>query len=146
MSKIFRDLKIGNYIFLVGHPELITKESIVESFRLFRVETMIETLDGKRNPLLCLGGKFIDTTSGERADEYVSFFTAGSTELIDGRISKIRIDKWSEIYEKTVSEYRVFLCFSSVAAGLEFLKNRLETYLTDIKESEELNNEAEKQQ
>ena len=140
MSKIFRDLKAGDTIFLVGNLDFIVHEDLVENFGLFKVKSILETQDGKRNPLTCISGEYFSTLDIKTSK--IAYFTALSEDEINGHESNIRIDEWSEVFTRTISGYHIFLCFQDVESGLEFLSERFKKYLIDIQESREINNKA----
>ena len=141
MNKKFEDLKKGDTIFLVGSPDFILHEDLVENFGLFIIESILETLDGKRNPIVCLGGKYIGTIPDPN-EKKVAYFTAIKTEDIRGYKANIRVDEWSEVFTKTISKNLTFLCFSDVNSGLDYLEEKFNKYKKDIEESREINNEA----
>lgn len=140
MSKTFKELKKGDTIFLVGSPDLIVHEDLVEGFGIFVIKNIIETLDGKRNPLICISGNYNSVPEIDKGK--VAYFTALSENEICGHIASVRLDEWSEVFTKTVSSQHTFLCFPDVASGLDFLETRLKKYLEDIKESREINNKT----
>jgi len=140
MSKIFKELKAGDTIFLVGSPDFILHEDLVENFGLFMVKSVIETLDGKRKPLTCVSGEYLRTSDIESPK--VAYFTALSEDTINGKPASIRIDEWSDIFTRTISSNQIFLCFQDVESGLGFLEERFKKYLDDIQESREINNKA----
>lgn len=142
MKKLFKELKPGDTIFLVGNPDFIAHEDLPENFGIFTIKTIIKTLDGKRNSIVCLGGEFRSVLEEDMTKEFVAYFIAVEDCEITGNQASIRIDKWSEKFTKTISEYRDFLCFPDVESGLIWLENRFKKYLEDIKESREINNKA----
>lgn len=140
MSKTFKELKAGDTIFLAGNSDFIVHEDLVENFGLFKIKKVIETTDGKQNPITCISGEYFSTLDVENLK--VAYFTALSENTINGHISSIRIDEWSEVFTKTISIYSTFLCFQDVESGLGFLEIRFKKYLADIQESREINNKA----
>lgn len=140
MSKTFKELKSGDTIFLVGNSDFIVHEDLVENFGLFKVKSVLETLDGKRNPLMCISGEYLGTSDIESSK--VAYFTALSGNIINGHAASIRIDEWSEAFTRTISSYSTFLCFQDVESGLSYLSERFKKYLDDIQESREINNKA----
>lgn len=140
MSKTFKELKSGDTIFLVGSPDFIVHPDLVENFGLFNVKSVLETLDGKRNPLTCISGEYLGTSDIESPK--VAYFTALSEDTINGQAASIRIDEWSEVFTRTISSNQIFLCFQDVESGLGFLEERFKKYLDDIQESREINNKA----
>lgn len=140
MSKTFKELKAGDTIFLTGNSDFIVHEDLVENFGLFKVKSVLETLDGKRNPLTCISGEYLGTSDIESPK--VAYFTALSEDTINGHTNSIRIDEWSEVFTRTISSNQIFLCFQDVESGLGFLEIRFKKYLTDIQESREINNKA----
>ena len=142
MSKTFKQLKTGETIFLVGNPDFIAHEDLVENFGLFTIKTLISTLDGKQNPIVCLGGEFRSVVDEGMTKKSVAYFTAPEDYEITGHHASIRVDSWSTKFTRTISEYRNFLCFPDVESGLGWLENKFKKYLEDIKESREINNKA----
>ena len=140
MSKIFKELKAGDIIFLTGNSDFIVHSDLVENFGLFKVKSVLETLDGKRNPLTCISGEYISTSDVEFPK--VAYFTALSGDTINGQAASIRIDEWSETFTRTISSYNTFLCFQDVESGLSYLEERFKKYMADIQESREINNKA----
>ena len=140
MSKTFKELKAGDTIFLTGNSDFIVHSDLVENFGLFKVKSVLETLDGKRNPLTCISGEYISTSNIESPK--VAYFTALSGNIINGQTASIRIDEWSEAFTRTISSYNTFLCFQDVESGLGFLEIRFKKYIYDIQESREINNKA----
>jgi len=138
MKKLFKELKPGDTIFLVGSPDFIAHEDLVENFSLFKIKDIIPTLDGKRNQIICLSGEFYSILTDIK-EKKISYFTTLKDVDITGHQASIRIDEWSEKFTKTISEYRTFLCFPDVNSGLDFLEKRFKKYLEDIKESKEIN-------
>ena len=118
-----KDLKPGDSLFLVG--SIMPDENIENSFSKFEVKSTLETLDGKRNTITCISGKI---------DDSIAYFTALSNEDINGIRVKIRIDKWSEKFTRTISDYRKFLSFSNNTEGLDFLERKFSEYIKNIKE------------
>ena len=141
MSKQFNQLKVGDTIFLVGNPDFILHEDLVENFGLFTIKNIIPTLDGKRNPIVCLGGEYFGIIPDPTIKK-VAYFTAPDNYVISGYQTDIRFDDWSEKFTKIISEYRTFLCFPDVNSGLDFLELKFGKYLEDIKESREINKKA----
>lgn len=140
MSKTFKELKAGDTIFLVGNSDFIVHKDLVENFGLFKVKSVLETLDGKRNPLTCISGEYFSTLDVKNLK--VAYFTALSKDTINGHTSGIRIDEWSEVFTRTISSNHVFLCFQDVESGLGFLEERFKKYAVDIQESREINNKS----
>lgn len=140
MSKTFKELKAGDTIFLTGNSDFIVHPDLVENFGLFKVKSVIETLDGKRNPLTCISGEYFGTSNIE--SPRVAYFTALSGDTINGQAASIRIDEWSEVFTRTISSYNTFLCFQDVKSGLGFLEERFKKYIADIQESREINNKV----
>lgn len=140
MSKTFKELKAGDTIFLTGNSDFIVHSDLVENFGLFKVKSVLETLDGKRNPLTCISGEYLGTSDIESPK--VAYFTALSEDTINGHTSSIRIDEWSEVFTRTISSNQIFLCFQDVESGLGFLEERFKKYTSDIQESREINNKA----
>lgn len=145
MKKLFKELKPGDTIFLVGNPEFIVHEDLPENFSLFIIENIIKTLDGKRVPIVCLSGKYLAAPDAEEGKKKVSYFTAPEDLEINGHKATLRVDEWSEIFTKTISKNLVFLCFQDIDSGLDFLKSRFEKYLEDIRESKEINQRAQEE-
>lgn len=141
MKKLFKELKPGDTIFLVGSPDFIAHEDLVENFSLFKIKDIISTLDGKRNQIICLSGEYYSILTDIK-EKKVSYFTALQDLNITGHQASIRIDEWSEKFTKAVSYYRDFLCFPDVNSGLDYLEKRFDKYIEDIKESREINNKA----
>ena len=140
MSKTFKELKAGDTIFLVGNPDFIVHPDLVENFGLFKVKSVLETLDGKRNPLTCISGEYLGTSDIESPK--IAYFTALSGDTINGQAASIRIDEWSKVFTRTISSNQIFLCFQDVESGLGFLEERFKKYMADIQESREINNKA----
>lgn len=140
MSKTFKELKAGDTIFLTGNSDFIVHSDLVENFGLFKVKSVLETLDGKRNPLTCISGEYLGTSDIESPK--VAYFTALSGNIINGHTSSIRIDEWSEAFTRTISSNQIFLCFQDVESGLSFLEERFKKYMADIQESRKINNKA----
>jgi hypothetical protein len=140
-KKQFNQLKVGDTIFLVGSPDFITHEDLVETFGLFTIKTIIPTLNGKREPIICLGGEYFGIIPDPTVKK-VAYFIAPEGYIISGYQASIRLDEWSEKFTKTISEYQTFLCFPDVNSGLDFLELKFGKYLEDIKESREINKKA----
>lgn len=141
MNKQFKELKPGDTIFLVGSPDFIAHEDLVENFSLFKIKDIISTIDGKRNRIVCLSGEYYSILTDIK-ERKVSYFTALQDVDIIGHQASIRIDEWSEKFTKAISYYRDFLCFPDVNSGLDYLEKRFNKYIEDIKESREINNKA----
>ena len=141
MSKQFNQLKVGDTVFLVGSPDFIVHEDLVENFGLFKITSIIPTLDGKRNPILCLSGIYFGIIPDPTIKK-VAYFIAPEGYIISGYQASIRIDEWSEKFTKTISKYQTFLCFPDVNSGLDFLELKFGKYLEDIRESREINKKA----
>ena len=140
MKKQFNQLKVGDTIFLVGSPDFILHECLVENFGVFTIKNIINTLDGKRNSIICLSGEYIEATENEnQVVKKVAYFTALSSSEISDYQANIRIDEWSEIFTKTISKYQTFLCYPDVFTGLDFIERKMKQYLEDIKESRKIN-------
>lgn len=137
MKKQFNQLKVGDTIFLVGSPDFILHECLVENFGVFTIKNIINTLDGKRNSIVCLSGEYIE--SENPTINRVAYFTALSNSEISDYQANIRIDEWSEIFTKTISKYQTFLCYPDVFTGLDFIERKMKQYLEDIKESRKIN-------
>lgn len=137
MNKKFKELKAGDTIFLVGNPDFILNECLVENFGVFTIKSVIETLDGKRNPIVCLSGEYIE--SENPTISRVAYFTALSSSEISDYQANMRIDEWSKIFTKTISKYQTFLCYPDVFTGLDFIERKMKQYLEDIKESRKIN-------
>ena len=140
--KKFSELKTGDTIFLVGSPDFIIHEDLVENFGLFIIDKVLETLDGKRNSIVCLSGKYLSAQEAENNNKKVAYFTAIKEEVINGHQATIRVDEWSEIFTRTVSKNLSFLCFQDVDSGLDYLEKKFDKYKEDIKESREINRKA----
>lgn len=139
MKKQFNQLKVGDTIFLVGSPDFILHECLVENFGVFTIKNIIETLDGKRNPIVCLSGEYIEPENPTISR--VAYFTALSECEISDYQANIRIDEWSKVFTKTISKYQTFLCYPDVFTGLDFIERKMKQYLEDIKESRKINSE-----
>lgn len=137
----FKQLKPNDTIFLVGSPDFIVHEDLVESFGLFKVKSIIETLDGKRNQIACISGEYFGIVP-DPSIKKVAYFTASEDNEISGHQASIRLDEWSEKFTKTISSYHTFLCFPDISTGLDFLDDRFKKYQEDIKESREINKKA----
>lgn len=137
MSKKFKDLRSGDTLFLVGSPDFITHECLVENFGVFIIRSIIETLDGKRNSIVCLSGEYIE--SENTTIKRVAYFTALSDCEISDYQANIRIDEWSEVFTKTISTNQTFLCYPDVSTGLDFIEEKIKQYLEDIEESRKIN-------
>lgn len=142
MKKLFKELKRGDTIFLVGSPDFIMHEDLVENFGLFIIDSVLETLDGKRNPIVCLSGKYLWAIDAEEDKRKVAYFTAIKEEKINGHQATIRIDEWSEVFTRTISKNLSFLCFQDINSGLDYLEEKFDKYKEDIKESREINRKA----
>jgi len=140
--KKFSELKKNDTIFLVGSPDFIMHEDIVENFGLFIIESVLETLDGKRNPIICLSGKYLGAIDAEKDKRRVAYFTATKDSEINDYTATIRVDEWSEIFTKTVSKNLSFLCFQDVNSGLDYLDMKFDKYKEDIEESRKINEKA----
>jgi hypothetical protein len=141
MNKQFKELKPGDIIFLVGSPDFIAHEDLVENFSLFKIKSIIPTLDGKRNQIICLSGEYYSILT-DMKEEKISYFTALQDIDIIGHQASIRIDEWSEKFTKTISYYQNFLCFPDVNSGLDYLEKRFDKYKKDIEESRKINDKA----
>ena len=141
MNKKFKELKSGDTIFLVGSPDFILHECLVENFGVFTIKSVIETLDGKRNPIVCLSGEYVRATENENpvVIKKVAYFTALSECEISDYRANIRIDEWSEVFTKTISTNQTFLCYPDVCTGLDFIEEKIKQYLEDIEESRKIN-------
>ena len=137
MKKQFNQLKVGDTIFLVGSPDFILHECLVENFGVFTIKNIINTLDGKRNSIVCLSGEYIEPENP--TVNRVAYFTALSSSEISDYQANMRIDEWSEIFTKTISKYQTFLCYPDVFTGLDFIERKMKQYLEDIKESRKIN-------
>ena len=126
MSKTFKQLKPGDTLFLIGSPEFILHEDIIENFGYFTIKNVISTIDGHRNPIICLSGDYYKFTEDNK--KFVSYFTALEDCEINGYQASVRIDKWSDKFTRTISDYQNLLCFSSKYDGLYFLEERLKNY------------------
>lgn len=142
MKKLFKELKRGETIFLVGSPDFIMHEDIVENFGLFIIDSVLETLDGKRNPIVCLSGKYLGEMDAEEDERKVAYFTAIKDSEINGYTAAIRIDEWSKVFTRTVSKNLSFLCFQDINSGLDYLDMKFDKYKEDIKESRKINEKA----
>lgn len=145
MKKLFKELKLGETIFLVGSPDFIVHEDLPENFSIFVIENIINTLDGKRVPIVCLSGKYLAAPDAEEGKKKVSYFIAPEDAEINEYQATIRIDEWSDVFTKTISKNLLFLCFQDIDSGLDFLKSRFEKYLEDIRESKEINQKAQEE-
>ena len=141
MKKLFKELKPGDTVFLVGSPDFIAHEDLVENFSLFKIKDIISTLDGKRNRIVCLCGEYYSILTDIK-ERKISYFTALQDLNITGHQASIRIDEWSEKFAKAISYYRDFLCFPDVNSGLDYLEKRLNKYKEDIEESRKINKQA----
>lgn len=135
MSKIFKQLKPGDTLFLIGSTEFIMHEDIIENFGYFKIKNIISTINGHRNPIVCLSGDYYKFTEDNK--KFVSYFTALEDCEINGYQASVRIDKWSEKFTRTISEYQNLLCFYSVEDGLNFLENRFKGYIKQFTEDDE---------
>jgi hypothetical protein len=141
MKKLFKELKPGETIFLVGSPDFIAHEDLVENFSLFVIKDIIPTLNGKRKPIVCLSGEYYSVLT-DMKERKVAYFTALEDVDINGHQASIRIDEWSEKFTKTTSYYRDFLCFPDVNSGLDYLEKKFNKYKKDIEESRKINDKA----
>lgn len=139
--KKFSELKKGDTIFLVGSPDFIMHEDLVENFGLFTIDNVLETLDGKRNPIVCLSGNYFGVVP-DPSIKKVAYFTAIKDSEINGYQAVIRVDEWSEVFTRTISKNLSFLCFQDINSGLDYLEEKFDKYKDDIKESREINRKA----
>ncbi len=140
MKKLFKQLKPGDTVFLVGSPDFIMHEDLVENFGIFIVKTIIPTLDGKRIPISCISGEYTNVLEVEKRK--TAYLIAPEDDEIFGHQGTIRIDEWSEKFTRTISSNNMFLCFPDVNSGLNFLETKFNKYLEDIKISRGLNDEV----
>lgn len=141
MKKLFKELKSGDTIFLVGSPDFIAHEDLVENFGLFTIKSVLETLDGKRNPITCISGEYFGVIP-DPSIKKVAYFTALSEDEISGHKASIRLDEWSEKFTKTISTNQTFLCFTDVSSGLDYLDAKFDKYKEDIEESRKINKQT----
>ena len=139
MNKQFKELKPGDTIFLIGSPDFIMHEDIVENFGLFIIDNILETLDEKRIPIVCISGKYLKAVDAEKDERSVAYFTALKDSEINGYNTTIRIDEWSEIFTKTISKNLPFLCFQDISSGLDYLDEKFNKYKEDIVECRNIN-------
>lgn len=140
MKKLFKELKPGDTIFLVGSLDFIVHEDLPENFSVFKIERIINTQDGKGVPIVCLRGNCNEASNVDVSK--VAYFTAPEDSEISGHQASVRLDEWSERFTKTISSYHTFLCFPNIATGLDFLEARFKKYQEDIKECREINRMA----
>lgn len=139
MNKQFKELKPGDTIFLIGSPDFIMHEDIVENFGLFIIDNILETLDGKRRPIVCISGKYLKAVDAEKDERRVAYFTAFKDSEINGYNTTIRIDEWSKIFTRTISKNLPFLCFQDISSGLDYLDEKFNKYKEDIVECRNIN-------